>query len=108
MAKPSAANIQTLARLDELHAELIAQADRIAALNISDVRDTVHDIANKIVAIADALPAIIARIEEIARWVAEATEHAQPPTESPAATKPVVSTANPKTAKKPVVSKANP
>ena len=73
MAKQSAANMQTLARLDELHAELIAQADRVAALNITDVRDTIHDIANRIVQIADALPGIIARIEEIARWIAEYT-----------------------------------
>ena len=98
MAKQSAANMQTLARLDELHAELIAQADRVAALNIGDVRDTIHDIANRIVQIADALPAIIEQIEQIARWIADYTGH--PPTETPAAAK--------RSAKKPVLSKANP
>ena len=85
MAKPSAANVQTLARLDELHAELIAQADRVAALNIADVRDTIHDIANRIVQIADALPAIIEQIEQIARWIAEYTGKAV--AEPPAAAK---------------------
>ena len=73
-----AANIQTLTRLDELEARIQAQFENVAALNLGDVRDTIHDIADQVVEIAQALPAILERIEQIAKWVAEATGNKKP------------------------------
>ena len=72
-----AANIQTLTRLDQLEAQVTAAAEA-QSLTISDVRDTIHAIADQVVEIAKALPAIIEKIDQIARWVAANTEPAPP------------------------------
>ena len=83
MAKQSAANIHILARLDEIEAEVQAVGAGLVpaqSLTFDDVRATIHRIAEQIALIADAIPAIAERLEELARWVASVTEQpAEPP-----------------------------
>jgi len=85
MAKQSAANIHILARLDEIEAEIQAILTP-ESITFDDVRATIHRIAEQIAMIADAIPAIAERLEELARWIASVTEQpADPPAlESPA------------------------
>ena len=81
MAKQSAANIHILARLDDIEAQLQAlNGGDAAALTFDDVRATIHRIADQIALIADAIPAIAERLEELARWIASVTDQpAEPP-----------------------------
>jgi len=84
MAKQSAANIHILARLDDIEAEIQAvqslSSGDAAALTFDDVRAAIHRIADQVALIADAIPAIAERLEELARWIASVTDQpAEPP-----------------------------
>ena len=81
MAKQSAANIQILARLDDIEAEIQAlNGGDAQALTFDDLRATIHRIADQSALIADAIPAIAERLEELARWIASVTDQpAEPP-----------------------------
>ena len=80
-----AANIQTLARLDALEADL-KTAQTAQTITVDDIRNTIHQIADMIVQVSEAIPVILADIKALADLVAKMTTPDEPP---PAAAKKV-------------------
>ncbi len=63
---PKQANIQTLARLDALEAELKA-ASQAQGISVDDVKNTIHQIMEILIDVAEAVPVIMADIKRLAR-----------------------------------------
>ena len=102
---PKQANVQTLTRLDALQAELKA-ASEAQSITVDDIKNTIHQIMEILVDVAEAMPVIMADIKALADLIAKMTSAAIPAsnagttTEPPAAAKVPASDAGSKAAKK--------
>ena len=94
---PKQANVQTLARLDTLEAELKA-ASQAQSITVDDIKNTIHQIMTILIDVAEAMPVIMADIKALADLIAKMTSAAT--TEPPAAAKVPASHAGSKAAKK--------
>ena len=94
---PKQANAQTLNRLDTLEAELKAAA-QAQSITVEDVKNTIHQIMDILVDVAEAVPVIMADIKRLADLIAKMTSEA--PQEPPAAANKVPASDAGKVAKK--------
>jgi hypothetical protein len=94
---PKQANVQTLTRLDALQAELKA-ASEAQSITVDDIKNTIHQIMEILIDVAEAMPVIMADIKALADLIAKMTSAATP--EPPAATSKVPASQAGKAAKK--------
>jgi len=69
---PKQANLQTLNRLDTLEAELKATS-QAQGITVDDIKNTIHQIMEILVDVAEAIPVIMADIKALAELIAKMT-----------------------------------
>ena len=84
---PKQANVQTLNRLDALQAELKA-ASEAQSITVDDIKNTIHQIMEILIDVAEAMPVIMADIKALADLIAKMTSAAIPASNAGTTTEP--------------------